>query len=80
MNKQEEAYTFKDDLIDQEVPLPAKSNKIKYTIAIITSVIMLSAIAILLFGHFKLNWFKIETYNIKANIYRTKHKLCCSLD
>ena len=71
MSNQEELYNIKDKLINQEVQTPIKSNKIKYAIAIITGIIMIAAVSILLVGHFKFNWFKSETYKIKANIYRT---------
>ena len=74
MSKQEEAYSINDELIDQEVQAPVKSNKIKYTIAIITGVIMAAVVAVLLLGHFKFNWFKSETYKIKANISRATYQ------
>ena len=71
MSKQEEVYSINDELIEQEVQAPVKSNKIKYTIAIITGVLMAAAVAVLLVGHFKFNWFRSEAYKIDANIYRT---------
>ena len=74
MSKQEEAYNINDELIDQEVQAPVKSNKIKYTIAIITGVIMAAAVAVLLVGHFKFDWFKSETYKINANIVRANYQ------
>ena len=74
MSKQEEAYSINDELIDQEVQVQVKSNKIKYTIAIITGVIMAAVVAVLLLGHFKFNWFKSETYKIKANISRATYQ------
>ena len=74
MSKQEEAYNINDELIDQEVQAPVKSNKIKYTIAIITGVVMAAAVAVLLVGHFKFDWFKSETYKIKANIVRAAYQ------
>ena len=70
MSNKEETFTMNDELIYQEVQVPIKSNKIKYFIAIITGIIIVIAVAILLFGHFKLNWFKSETYKINANISR----------
>ena len=42
MSKQEETYSINDELIDQEVQAPVKSNKIKYAIAIITGVLIYS--------------------------------------
>ena len=74
MSKQEEVYSINDELIDQKVQVPAKSNKIKYTIAIITGMIMAATVSILLVGHFKFNWFKSETYKIKANISRVTYQ------
>ena len=74
MSKQEEAYNINDELIDQEVQVPVKSNKIKYAIAIITGIITATTVSVLLVGHFKFNWFKSETYNIKANIFRTNYQ------
>ena len=74
MSKQEEVYNINDELIDQEVQVPVKSNKTKYTIAIITGAIMTAAVAVLLVGHFKFNWFKSETYTINANISRAAYQ------
>ena len=74
MSKQEEVYSINDELIDQKVQVPVKSNKIKYTIAIITGIVMATAVSILLVGHFKFNWFKSETYKIKANISRAAYQ------
>jgi len=70
MSKQEETFSINDELIDQEVQAPAKSNKIKYAIAIIIGIVITAAISVLLVGHFKFNWFKSETYKINANISR----------
>ena len=74
MSKQEEAYSINDELIDQEVQAPVKSNKIKYTIAIIAGVVMVATVTVLLVGHFKFDWFKSETYKIKANISRATYQ------
>ena len=71
MRKQEETYSINDKLIDQEFEIPVKTNKIKYTIAIITCVVMAATIAFLLIGHFQFNLFRSETYKIKADIYRS---------
>ena len=46
MSKQEEVYSINDELIDQKVQVPVKSNKIKYTIAIITGIVMAVAVSI----------------------------------
>ena len=74
MSKQEEAYNINDELIDQEVQAPVKSNKIKYAIAIITGVLITTAVSVILVGHFKFDWFKSETYKIEANIQRSNFK------
>ena len=74
MSKQEEVYNINDELIDQEVQAPVKSNKIKYAIAIIAGVVMVAAVTVLLVGHFKFDWFKNETYKIDANIHRANYQ------
>ena len=74
MSKQEETYSINDELIDQEVQAPVKSNKIKYTIAIIIGVLITAAVSVILVGHFKFDWFKSETYKIEANIQRSNFK------
>ena len=74
MSKQEETYSINDELIDQEVQAPVKSNKIKYAIAIITGVLITAAVSVILVGHFKFDWFKSETYKIEANIQRSNFK------
>ena len=74
MSKQEEVYNINDELIDQEVQAPVKSNKIKYAIAIIAGVVMVAAVTVLLVGHFKFDWFKNETYKIDANIHRSNYQ------
>ena len=66
MSKQEETYKISEYLIDEEVVAPVKSNKIKYTIAIIAAATLIASTSILLIGHFKLNWFQSETYKIDA--------------
>ena len=74
MSKQEEVYNINDELIDQEVQAPVKSNKIKYAIAIIIGVLITAVVSIILVGHFKFDWFKSETYKIEANIQRSNFK------
>lgn len=64
MSKKEESYAINDELIDQKVELPVKSNKIKYAIAIASLVAFVAAASILLIGHFKFDWFKSETYKL----------------
>ena len=74
MSKKEESYAINDELIDQKVELPVKSNKIKYTIAIASLVAFVAAASILLIGHFKFDWFKSETYKLDANINRATYQ------
>ena len=35
---------------------------------------MAAAVAVLLVGHFKFDWFKSETYKINANIFRANYQ------
>ena len=58
MSKQEETYNINDELIDEKVVAPVKSNKIKYTIAILAATTLIAATSVLLIGHFKFNWFQ----------------------
>ena len=46
------------------------SKKVKYSIAIIASTLVLATVATLLIGHYKFNWFKSDDYKIDANINR----------
>ena len=50
MNKQEETYKISEELIDEEVVAPVKSNKIKYTITIIAAATLIASTSILLIG------------------------------
>ena len=70
MSKQEETYNINDELIDEKVVAPVKSNKIKYTIAILAATTLIAATSVLLIGHFKFNWFQSETYKLDAKINR----------
>ena len=70
MSKQEETYNINDELIDKKVVAPVKSNKIKYTIAILAATTLIAATSVLLIGHFKFNWFQSETYKLDAKINR----------
>ena len=65
MDKKEEIL-----INEQEVVETKSSNKIKYTIAIISSTLVIAAITTLLIGHFKFDWFKNDNYKIDANIKR----------
>ena len=74
MSKKEESYAINDELIDQKVELPVKSNKIKYAIVIASVVAFVAAASILLIGYFKFDWFKSETYKLDANINRATYQ------
>ena len=71
MSKPEEVYNINDELIDQNIELPAKSSKAKIAIAIIAGVLFVAATTVLLVGHFAFNWFKSETYKLNAHINRS---------
>ena len=74
MSKKEESYAINDELIDQKVELPVKSNKIKYAIVIASVVAFVATASILLIGYFKFDWFKSETYKLDANINRATYQ------
>ena len=69
MDKKEEIL-----INEQEVVETKSSNKIKYTIAIISSTLVIAAITTLLIGHFKFDWFKNDNYKIDANIKRNVYQ------
>ena len=50
------------------------SNKVKYTIAIIATTLVLATATTLLIGHFKFDWFKNDNYKIDANINRNLYQ------
>ena len=70
MSKQEETFNINDELIDEKMSAPPKSDKIKFTIAILAATTLIAATSVLLIGHFKFNWFQSETYKIDATINR----------
>ena len=74
MSNQENVYSINDELIDQEVQVPVKSNKIKYAIAIITGTVLIVAATVLLVGYFKYNWFKGDIYTLDVNINRAQYQ------
>ena len=49
-------------------------NKVKLTVAIIASTLVLAAATTLLIGHFKFDWFKGDNYKIDANINRSVYQ------
>ena len=57
-------------LLNEPEIVETKSNKVKITLAILVSALLVSATAILLIGHFKFDWFKSDDYKIDANINR----------
>jgi len=66
----------KDEILikEPEVVETKTSNKVKYTIAIISSTLVLAAVTTLLIGHFKFDWFKSDNYKIDANINRNVYQ------
>ena len=65
MDKKEEILINEQEAIETK-----SSNKIKYTIAIISSTLVIATITTLLIGHFKFDWFKSDNYKIDAHINR----------
>jgi hypothetical protein len=58
----------------EEIIETKPSNKVKYTIAIVSSTLVLAAVTTLLIGHFKFDWFKSDNYKLDANISRTVYQ------
>ena len=62
--------TFNVSSENREI-IPAKSySKVKLTIAIISTILVLAGTTTLLIGYFKFDWFKKEIYKVDANITR----------
>ncbi len=62
--------TFNVSLENKEI-LPEKNHsKIKLTITIISTILILVAATTLLIGYFKFDWFKKEIYKVDINITR----------
>ena len=61
-------------LNEPEVFETKTSNKVKYTIAIIATTLVLAAATTLLIGHFKFDWFKSDNYKIDAKINRNLYQ------
>jgi len=59
---------------EPEVVETKTSNKVKYTIAIIATTLVLAAATTLLIGHFKFDWFKSDNYKIDAKINRNLYQ------
>ena len=66
MEKSEEILLNEPEIVETK-----PSNKVKYTIAILASTLVLAAVTTLLIGHFKFDWFKSDNYKIEAKINRT---------
>ena len=69
MEKKEEILINEPEVVETK-----PSNKIKYTIAIIASTLVLAAVTTLLIGHFKFDWFKSDNYKIDAKINRNVYQ------
>ena len=69
MEKKEEILLNEHEEVETKT-----SNKVKYTIAIIASTLVLAAATTLLIGHFKFDWFKSDNYKIDANINRSVYQ------
>ena len=59
---------------EPEVVETKTSNKVKFTMAIIATTLVLAAATTLLIGHFKFDWFKSDNYKIDANINRSVYQ------
>ena len=74
MNQDENTENIKETFnvsSDNREIVPAKSySKVKLTIAIISTILVLAATTTLLIGYFKFDWFKKEIYKVDANITR----------
>jgi len=74
MNQDENTENIKETFnvsSDNRKIVPAKSySKVKLTIAIISTILILAATTTLLIGYFKFDWFKNEIYKVDANITR----------
>ena len=69
MEHKEEILLNEPEVVDTKT-----SNKIKYTIAIIATTLVLATATTLLIGHFKFDWFKSDNYKIDANINRNLYQ------
>ena len=69
MEKKEEILLNEHEEVETKT-----SNKVKYTIAIIATTLVLAAATTLLIGHFKFDWFKSDNYKIDAKINRNLYQ------
>ncbi len=69
MEKKEEILINEHEEVETKT-----SNKVKYTIAIIATTLVLAAATTLLIGHFKFDWFKSDNYKIDAKINRNLYQ------
>jgi len=74
MNQEENTESIKETFnvsSENREIIPAKSySKVKFSIAIISTILVLAATTTLLIGYFKFDWFKKEIYKVDANITR----------
>ena len=74
MNQEENTESIKETFnvsSENREIIPAKSySKVKLTIAIISTILVLAGTTTLLIGYFKFDWFKKEIYKVDANITR----------
>ena len=74
MNQEETSETIKEtfnvSLNESEILPKEKPGKLKYTIAIISTLVLLAAATTLLIGYFKFNWFQSEIYKVDINVVR----------
>jgi hypothetical protein len=74
MNQEETSETIKEtfnvSLNESEILPKEKPGKLKYTIAIISTLVLLAAATTLLIGYFKFNWFQSEIYKVDVNVVR----------
>ena len=74
MNQEENTESIKETFnvsSENREIIPAKNySKVKLTIAIISTILVLAGTTTLLIGYFKFDWFKKEIYKVDANITR----------
>ena len=58
-------------LLNEPEIIETKTNKVKITLSILVSALLVAATAVLLVGHFKFEWFKSNEYKIDAKINRS---------
>ena len=61
-------------LLNEPEIVETKPRKVKIALSILVSTLIVAATTILLVGHFKYDWFKINEYKIDANINRSVYQ------